>query len=42
MVAVTAIEPVTLEKLVADPEFTAARVSPGVNVVTTVYYLQRL
>ncbi len=36
MVAATGIEPVTLEKLVADPEFTAARVSAGVHVDTTV------
>ena len=36
MVAVTGIEPVTLEKLVADPELTAARVSAGMYVDTTV------
>tara|TARA_B100000676_G_scaffold261387_1_gene271722 strand:+ start:1046 stop:1180 length:135 start_codon:yes stop_codon:yes gene_type:complete len=36
MVAVTGIEPVTLEKLVADPELTAARVPAGMQVDTTV------
>ena len=34
--AVTGIEPVTLAKLVADPEFTAARVPAGMQVDTTV------
>ena len=36
MVAVTGIEPVTLAKLVADPELTAARVPAGMQVDTTV------
>ncbi len=36
MVAVAATEPVTLEKLVADPELTAARVPAGMHVDTTV------
>ena len=42
MLGVAGIESVTLEKLMVDPEFTAARGSAGVNVATTVDYLQRL